>query len=114
MLLQSDFSLIRGIPFHQLVLAEENVRKVYSETAILELSILIKARGGVIQNLVVYEVEKPRKRGVKQFAVMAGGRRWRALSHLLKEGEISRDYIVPCKVMSKAAAIAIRDRKSVV
>jgi ParB family chromosome partitioning protein len=106
MLLQSDFSLIRGIPFFQLVLAQENVRKVYSEAAILELAVLIKARGGVIQNLVVYEVEQTRKR-VKQFAVMAGGRRWRALCHLLKEGQISRDYIVPCKVMSKSAAIAI-------
>jgi ParB family transcriptional regulator, chromosome partitioning protein len=106
MLLQSDFSSIRGIPFFQLVLAQENVRKVYSEAAILELAVLIKARGGVIQNLVVYEVEQTRKR-VKQFAVMAGGRRWRALSHLLKEGKISRDYIVPCKVMSKSAAIAI-------
>jgi ParB family chromosome partitioning protein len=106
MSIQSDYSSIRGIPFAQLVLAPENVRKSYSEAGIVELAALIEARGGILQNLAVYE-DSAKRKGAKQFAVVAGGRRWRALGHLLKQGKIQRNYMVPCKVTTKDAAKAI-------
>lgn len=107
MTVQSNFSSFRGVEFCNLVLAPENVRKAPSEAGIPDLAHSIRHRG-VLQNLTGYELEQEADvSSAPRIAVVAGGRRWRALQLLLEEGTIGQDYIVPLCVTSKEAAIAI-------
>lgn len=108
MTVQSNFSAIRGIQLGQLFLSPLNVRKGDSEKNIPELARSIEMEG-ILQNLAGYEDtfidgKRSRRKGV---GVVAGGRRWRALQWLLKHGKINKNYVVPCLVTSKEAAIAI-------
>ena len=65
------------IPFSRLYLSDANVRKTRSEEDDIQLSADIEARG-LLQNLLV---TKSKKRG--KFAVIAGGRRLRAIEMML-------------------------------
>ena len=107
MTVQSNFSAIRGVPLEHLFLSPLNVRKNCSEKNIPDLAKSIELKG-VLQNLAGYEDHftdgKRQKDGI---GIVAGGRRWRALQWLLNEGKIKKNYIVPCLVTSKEAAIAI-------
>lgn len=95
MTIQSHVEAIRGIALAQLVLSPLNVRKVYSESGVAELAELIHTEG-VLQNLAGYELPSSAKgRRNKSFAVVAGGRRWRALQLLLSQKRVHSDYIVP-------------------
>lgn len=88
---------IRTIPLHRLDAWDGNVRKTPgSKTALKELAASIAAHG-VLQSLVV----RPAKRD--RFAVIAGGRRLRALQALAEAGTIAADYPVPCQVLPVAA-----------
>src|ERR1700736_2335116 len=104
MTVQSNFSAIRGVPFGQIILAPENVRKTNSDTGIEELAELIYAEG-VLQNLAGYEVTPARGKRITQCAAVAGGRRWRALGLLVKQGRIDRSYVVPMLITSKERAV---------
>jgi ParB family transcriptional regulator, chromosome partitioning protein len=99
---QSQF---RFIPARYLTLSPLNVRQSFVETGIAELAELIAAEG-VLQNLSVCEqvstAEKP-----ATHAVVAGGRRWRALKRLIEHGRIEPDYPVPCMVVSQERAVQI-------
>jgi len=106
MTVPSNFSAIRGVPFKLLFLAPENVRKDESEDGIPELADDIESQG-VLQNLAGYDAEPTRGKRQKPVGVVAGGRRYRALRLLLKQGRIDENYVVPCLVGSKDAAIAI-------
>ena len=82
---------ITNIPLNKLTLWTGNVRKVRSKDGIDALAASIKAHG-LQQNLTV------RKDG-KSFAVIAGGRRLKALQLLAKEGEIKAGFEVPCRIV---------------
>lgn len=86
--------MIKTIPLNKLVASPRNVRKAGDPQADLELKADIAARG-LLQNLVVTSVRKPRGR----FAVEAGERRRRALQALVDEGSLPADHEVCCLVV---------------
>src|SRR5690606_9901957 len=77
------FPMIRTIPLGRLVASERNVRRHSDAAADAELKADIAARG-LLQNLVVSPVKKPRG----CFAVEAGERRRRALVSLAADGAL--------------------------
>src|SRR5579863_3088757 len=97
---------ITNIPLNKLTAWEGNVRKVQNKAGIDELAASIKAHG-LQQNLVV------RKDG-KKFAVVAGGRRLKALQRLAKSGDIEPTYEVPCRITEAADAAEISLAENVV
>lgn len=90
---------ITNIPLNKLAAWEGNVRKTQNKAGIEELAASIKAHG-LQQNLVV------RKHG-KTFAVVAGGRRLKALQRLAKDGDIEATFEVPCRITEAADASEI-------
>lgn len=79
------------IPHNKLILSKQNVRKAKprKETD-EELKANIRAHG-VLQNLVVAAVE-----GTDQYEVGGGGRRWRLVGDLIKEGVFPADHELLC------------------
>lgn len=98
-LIRKAFQMIRTIPLNKLVASPRNVRRRGSVEADLELKADIEARG-VLQNLVVTAVGKPRG----CFAVEAGERRRRALQALAEDGKLARDFEVCCLVVDDVEA----------
>lgn len=90
---------ITNIPLNKLTAWDGNVRKTQNKAGIDELAASIKAHG-LQQNLVV------RKDG-RKFAVVAGGRRLKALQRLAKDGDIEATYEVPCRITDAADASEI-------
>lgn len=86
--------MITTIPLSKLVPSPRNVRRGIDAQADCELKADIAARG-LLQNLVVTQVKKPRGR----FAVEAGERRRRALLALAEEGALAADFEVACLVI---------------
>jgi ParB family transcriptional regulator, chromosome partitioning protein len=94
-------SNVRKIPLDQLVLSPTNVRKTPPSAAEdAELKASIRARG-LKQNLVVHPADDAKD----MFAVVAGGRRLKALQKLALEGEIAPDFKVPCLIENPEQAI---------
>ena len=82
------------VPFNRLHLSEKNVRKAkLNKVALAELAANI-AQKGIRQNLIV----EPSEQTEGHFAVLAGGRRWRAVEALVKAGTLDADYPVPCRL----------------
>lgn len=93
------------IPFSKLYLSDANVRKTRNDQDDAQLSADIEARG-LLQNLLV---TKSKKRG--QFAVIAGGRRLRAIGMIIDRGAWAADAEVECKLLEgseETAGDAIR------
>jgi ParB family chromosome partitioning protein len=90
---------IINIALNKLAVWEGNVRKTQDRAGIEELAASIKAHG-LQQNLVV-------KKTGKTFAVIAGGRRLRALQLLAKAGDIPDSHPVMCRVASDEDATEI-------
>ena len=98
--------LIREISLSRLALAPENVRKTppdpQADTA-LKASI---AAFGLLENLVVRPDpgtspgQAPDSDGSERFAVVAGGRRLKAMQALVEDGVLDADRSVPCQVRS--------------
>ena len=89
--------LIREIPLSRLSLAPENVRKTPPDPrADAELTASIAALG-LLENLVV-RADEPGDDGAERYAVVAGGRRLKAMQALVKENVIGADHPVPCLV----------------
>lgn len=86
--------MIRTIGLNKLVASPRNVRRASDDQADLELKADIAARG-LLQNLVVTAVRKPRG----SFAVEAGGRRLRALQSLAEDGKLAKTHEVCCFVL---------------
>ena len=89
--------LIREIPLSRLALAPENVRKTPPDSqadASLKASI---AALGLLENLVV-RLDEPDESGAERFAVVAGGRRLRAMQALVEDKVFDADHPVPCQV----------------
>ncbi|MEZ5994173.1 MAG: ParB/RepB/Spo0J family partition protein [Hyphomonadaceae bacterium] len=84
------------IPLTKLVESEHNVRPTKRKSGgIAELAQSIKHHG-LLQSIVV------RESASGKFAVIAGGRRLRALRMLAKSGDIEKSAPIPCRVISDA------------
>ncbi len=101
---QNQQGQFRFIAAGRLSLSPLNVRKTGAEKGIEELAALIRSQR-VVQNLTVYE--EPHKGRKCTYAVVAGGRRWRALQLLLKQKHITPAYEVPCLVTSYERAVEV-------
>jgi ParB family chromosome partitioning protein len=99
-------SAFQLIPLGHLVLSPLNVRKTTGEEGIEQLSELIYSEG-VIQNLSAYACPHAEGEAEARYAVIAGGRRWRALRRLLEQGRITADYPVPCLIVDYERAVEI-------
>lgn len=86
--------MTQSIPLNKLVASKRNVRRQSDAAADAELKADIEARG-LLQNLIVTAVKKPRG----SFAVEGGGRRLAALSALAAEGKLAKDLPVACLVL---------------
>jgi len=92
------------VPIAKLFRSPLNVRK-QGGTNPSELAASILSHG-VLQNLVVTpEMKKSRRTG--RYAVVAGGRRLEALTHLVRDKRIPSHYPVRCIEVSEAEAIEI-------
>ena len=90
--------LIREIPLSRLTLAPENVRRTPPDAqADAELKASIAAID-LLENLVVHP-DEPDGNG-ERYAVVAGGRRLKALRELAADGAIDADHTVPCQIRS--------------
>ena len=103
---ESVSTQFRFIPLRQLDLSALNVRKTAGEEGIAALAELINAEG-VLQNLSVHECPEQCGEAERRYAVIAGGRRWRALRRLLGEGRITDECPVPCIIVSYKRAVQI-------
>ncbi len=91
--------LIREIPLSRLTLAPENVRRTPPDAqADAELKASIAAID-LLENLVV-RIYEPSEDGAERYAVVAGGRRLKAMRELAADGAIDADHTVPCQVRS--------------
>ncbi len=92
-------SLIRDVPLSRLALASENVRRTPSDPqADAELKASIAALG-LLENLVV-RADEPGEDDAERYAVVAGGRRLKALQALVEDDVFDPDHPVPCLVKS--------------
>lgn len=88
------------VPLNKLLLSPRNVRKRNGDVEIEELAASIAEKGRLLQNLVVSSAVNGR--GI--YEVDAGGRRWRALQLLVKQGRLARDWPVPVIVVPREDA----------
>src|SRR4051794_23099422 len=93
--------MIQSIPLSKLMPSPRNVRRSSDEQADAQLKADIAARG-LLQNLVVAPVKKPRG----SFRVEAGGRRLRALQSLVEDGALEAAHEVSCLVIGGGSAAA--------
>lgn len=94
---------IRFIQLTDLFISPENVR-VVSTTKEDDKKLLASLKTqGLLQNLVV--IESSEKLG--KFEVIAGGRRFAALTILNQQGDIPDTYQVFCKVKARSVATAV-------
>jgi ParB family chromosome partitioning protein len=94
------------IEARHLSLSPINVRKTGGDAGIEQLADLIAAEG-ILQNLDVYESEGGEGKKKTTHAVVAGGRRWRALQLLIRQKRIKPDFVVPCLVINYDRAVQI-------
>jgi ParB family transcriptional regulator, chromosome partitioning protein len=94
------------IEARHLSLSPINVRKTGGDAGIEQLAELIAAEG-VLQNLDVYEFEGGEGKKKTTHAVVAGGRRWRALQLLIRQKRIKPDFAVPCLIVNYDRAVQI-------
>lgn len=83
----------QDVPFEQLVLSERNVRRIQTGLSIEDLAEDI-ARRTLLQSLSV----RPILERDGFFEVQAGGRRYRALALLVKQGRLPATAPIPCIV----------------
>ena len=89
--------LIREIPLSRLALAPENVRKTPPDPrADAELKASIAALG-LLENLVV-RADDAAEDDAERYAVVAGGRRLKAMQALVEDKVLDADHPVPCLV----------------
>ena len=99
----------RDIPFNKLVLSQSNVRRVKSGVSVEELAEDIARRGTLLQSLNVRPVLDADGGETGMFEVPAGGRRYQALSLLVKQKRLTKTSPVPCVVRDPATSILAAD-----
>src|SRR5580700_8462114 len=98
----------RDIPFNRLVLSQSNVRRVKAGVSIEELAEDI-ARRTLLQSLSVRPVLDAEGAETGMFEVPAGGRRYRALQHLVKQKRLAKTAPVPCVVRDPGVDISAEE-----
>lgn len=98
----------RDIPLDLLDLSPSNVRRTRPQDSIAELAEDI-ARRGLLQSLNVRPSLDPEGQPTGRFEVPAGGRRFCALSLLVKQKRLAKDAPVPCVVRDAECAILAED-----
>ncbi|MDM0116790.1 ParB/RepB/Spo0J family partition protein [Variovorax sp. J22R133] len=88
------------VPLDQLVLSHANVRRVFNEDGIAELAALIESQGLLQRLAVIGQADGC-------FAVVAGGRRLRAMRKLVADGKWSASQPVECKLYEDARAAEV-------
>ena len=94
-------SASRDIPFNKLALSQSNVRRLKAGVSIEDLAEDI-ARRGLLQSLNVRPVLDADGAETGTFEIPAGGRRYRALEHLVKQKRLSKTAAIPCIVRDAA------------
>ena len=98
----------RDIPFDKLVLSQSNVRRIKAGISVEELAEDI-ARRGLLQSLSVRPVLADDGSETGKFEIPAGGRRFQALSLLVKQKRLAKTTPIPCIVRDAASAILAED-----
>lgn len=88
------------VPLDQLSVSEANVRKVHHEEGLMELAALIESQG-LLQRLSLVAD------GEDRFAVVAGGRRLRAMQMLAASGRWPADQPIECKLYDEGQAVQV-------
>ncbi len=94
-----------GIPFDKLSLSQANVRKIADGMSIEDLAADIAHRG-LLQSLNVRPVLDEAGQETGRYEVPAGGRRYRALEHLVATGRMAKTVKVPCILRAADSAIS--------
>ena len=98
----------RDIPFDKLVLSQANVRRIKAGISVEELAEDI-ARRGLLQSLSVRAVLAEDGSETGKFEIPAGGRRFQALSLLVKQKRLAKTTPIPCIVRDANSAILAED-----
>ena len=98
----------RDIPFDKLVLSQSNVRRIKAGVSVEELAEDI-ARRGLLQSLSVRPVLADDGTETGKFEIPAGGRRFQALSLLVKQKRLAKTTPIPCIVRDAASDILAED-----
>ena len=94
------------VPLNKLVLSPHNVRKTYALEEIEGLAASIAAPGrGLIQNLGVSEQVDDQGTPTGMWEVVAGGRRFRALTLLAQRKRLAASVAVPCRRIADEHAV---------
>ena len=97
--MNTDLSQLQTIevPLRKLVASTDNVRATPTDDeATKQLAASIQAVG-LLQSLVVQQASRGK------YAVVAGDRRFSALTFLCTEGQIPQTYKVPCRLLPRDA-----------
>ncbi len=98
----------RDIPFDKLVLSQSNVRRIKAGISVEELAEDI-ARRGLLQSLSVRPVVAEDGSETGKFEIPAGGRRFQALSLLVKQKRLAKTTPIPCIVRDAKSTILAED-----
>ncbi|WP_411958749.1 ParB/RepB/Spo0J family partition protein [Paracoccus homiensis] len=98
----------RDIPFNKLVASQSNVRRIKAGISVEELAEDI-ARRGLLQSLSVRPVLADDGSETGKFEIPAGGRRFQALSLLVKQKRLAKTTPIPCIVRDATSAILAED-----
>lgn len=98
----------RDIPFDKLVLSQSNVRRIKAGVSVEELAEDI-ARRGLLQSLNVRPVLDAEGFETGMFEIPAGGRRFQALSLLVKQKRLAKTAPIPCIVRDAGSLILAED-----
>ena len=98
----------RDIPFDKLALSQSNVRRIKAGVSVEELAEDI-ARRGLLQGLNVRPMLDAEGVETGTFEIPAGGRRFQALSLLVKQKRLAKTAPIPCIVRDAASEILAED-----
>ena len=98
----------RDIPFDKLMLSQTNVRRIKAGVSVEELAEDI-ARRGLLQGLNVRPILDAEGVETGMFEIPAGGRRFQALSLLVKQKRLAKTAPIPCIVRGAASEILAED-----
>jgi ParB family transcriptional regulator, chromosome partitioning protein len=98
----------RNIPFDKLALSQSNVRRIKAGVSVEELAEDI-ARRGLLQGLNVRPMLDADGVETDMFEIPAGGRRFQALSLLVKQKRLAKSAPIPCIVRDAASEILAED-----
>lgn len=93
----------RNIPFHLLTLSPSNVRKINADQTDFSLAEDIANRG-LLQSLSVRPQLDGAGKPTGRFEVQAGGRRFRALAHLVRQKRLAIEAPISCLIRETGIA----------